>query len=191
MNTATATSPRSHAYRAATVLSWFFLVVFFVTSTYARPLRFVPAPTDSVPSRQNFRIFCSTFYGTHECGDSAQTLADILNQYVVADLQDWKFVIVPSFEWNNLIQSLGGPAPAPAVTLLERRMTIFDSSLFSPSYDRGLQLGMVYGMTGRPLLERAVEHELGHAICRDRDEDHAERYASLLRKRLAVSCGMR
>jgi hypothetical protein len=47
----------------------------------------------------------------------------------------------------------------------------------------------MFGVIGNALLDLAVTHELGHAICHDQDERRADDYGRDLREKKPVACG--
>jgi len=46
----------------------------------------------------------------------------------------------------------------------------------------------MFGLLGNALLDLAVTHELGHAICHDQDERRADDYGRELRQKKTVDC---
>ena len=46
----------------------------------------------------------------------------------------------------------------------------------------------MFGVIGDALLDLAVTHELGHAICQDQDERRADDYGRGLREKKPVNC---
>jgi len=95
---------------------------------------------------------------------------------------------VPSDKWEDLIRALGGPTHSPAFTIFEQRTTVMESSLFSATATRSAEFRRVFGVTGQALIELAVNHELGHGICQERDESRADGYGRELRQTKAVDC---
>ena len=53
----------------------------------------------------------------------------------------------------------------------------------------GSELLLMFGVIGDALLDLAVTHELGHAICHDQDERRADDYGRGLREKKPVACG--
>jgi hypothetical protein len=104
------------------------------------------------------------------------------------DLGTWSFVLVPADDWKTLVRSLGGDPVSPAFSILEQRMTVIDRSLFSADASRSEELLKTFGVMGPPLLDLAVTHELGHAICQDTDERRADDYGRVLRDRKPADC---
>src|SRR5262249_22569313 len=77
---------------------------------------------------------------------------------------------------------------SPAFSVLERRTTVFEQALFSPRVSRRAELLRLYGSTGNALLELAVSHELGHALCGDTSEKHTDEYGRQLRAGKVPAC---
>ena len=68
----------------------------------------------------------------------------------------------------------------PAFTYLPSRETFIDEALLQIASSRGLELATSWHMTIPDLLDLAVRHEMGHALCNERDEAAANRTAQLL-----------
>jgi hypothetical protein len=52
-------------------------------------------------------------------------------------------------------------------SILDQRVTLLDSSLFSASAPRNKELLERFGLIGAALVDLAVTHEMGHGICQD------------------------
>jgi hypothetical protein len=63
-----------------------------------------------------------------------------------------------------------------------------EEALVLPVSSRGVELSVVWHMSMENLLDLAVRHELGHALCLERDEAEADRVAALLQEAMPVSC---
>jgi hypothetical protein len=137
---------------------------------------------------KNVQFFCTQDYNRDECHQHALELRRVLMTYPLERLGMWSFALVPSDEWKDLIRALGGPTHSPAFTIFEQRTTVMESSLFSPTATRSAEFRRVFGVTGEALLELAVNHELGHGICQERDELRADDYGRELRQTKTVDC---
>ena len=71
--------------------------------------------------------------------------------------------------------------------VIDRRTTVFESALFSSSAVEKAELIRKFGFAG-DLLDLAVTHELGHAICKDRDERRADDFGRDLRSGHTATC---
>jgi hypothetical protein len=142
----------------------------------------------TVQTTKNVQFFCTQDYNRDECRQHALELQRKLMTYSLEQLGTWSFALVPSDKWKDLIRSLGGPTHSPAFTIFEQRITVMDSSLFSATATRSAEFRRIFGVTGEALLELAVNHELGHGICQERDERWANDYGRELRQTKAVDC---
>lgn len=58
---------------------------------------------------------------------------------------------------------------------------MLDRRLISPSADRNIELQRCGAITEPALLDLAITHELGHAICQEKNERRADDYGKELR----------
>ncbi len=143
----------------------------------------------SIPAGQ-VTISCTTNYDPALCLASANRLAKVLKHYPTTRLGDWKFVVASSEHWGQIIRALGGDPESPAFTELVAHVTVLQDALFETSDLRRAGLAQHYGQTVSGLLDYAVSHEIGHAICREHDERLAELYARDLRMGMTPVCGL-
>ena len=142
-------------------------------------LRVVPVhPEGTGQTTESVHFFCTQDYNRDACHQHALELRRVLLSYPLERLGTWSFALVPSEKWKDLIRALGGPTHSPAFTIFEQRTTVMESSLFSATATRSAEFRRVFGVTGEALLELAVNHELGHGICEERDERRADDYGS-------------
>ena len=94
--------------------------------------------------------------------------------YPLTQLGTWSFVLVPADGWKALVGRQGGDPVSPAFSILDQRVTLLDSSLFSASAPRNKELLERFGLIGAALVDLAVTHEMGHGICQDKDERRAD-----------------
>jgi hypothetical protein len=113
----------------------------------------------------------------------------VLASYPSANLGEWTWVLVRSNDWDPIIKK-GDLGPyAAAFTVLERRTTFFEEALVSPVPGRRRsELIRYWRMSMDDLLKLAVTHELGHDLCRERNEMKAEVYGQMLREHTRVDC---
>jgi hypothetical protein len=73
-------------------------------------------------------------------------------------------------------------------TFYAKRETFIEEALVTQVPVRGRELLLKWSMSMRDLLDFAISHELGHALCNDKDERNAYRVGQLLRDGKAPSC---
>lgn len=125
----------------------------------------------SIPNTVQF--LCSQRYDRAECAKDATVLRAAIVPYPVQLLGEWSFVLVPADDWKALVRSQGGDPVSPAFSMLEQRVTLLDGSLFLGSAVRNKELLERFGMIGAGLVNLAITHEMGHAICQE-DERSAD-----------------
>lgn len=130
------------------------------------------------PWPQNF--ICNGGYTQSECHRQLEVLRAAFRKYPTSDLGDWTWVVVRSNDWKRLLSDRRFAPEIPAFTYLPGRETFFDEALLQPSSFRGVELAMSWHMTIPELLDLAVRHEMGHALCNEQDEVAAMRTAQLL-----------
>lgn len=164
-------------------------VLFAACAAQTQTLRVVPVDLEgTVQTTKNVQFFCTQDYNHDACHQHALELRRVLMSYPLERLGTWSFALVPSDKWKDLIGVLGGPTHSPAFTIFEQRTTVMESSLFSATATRSAEFRRVFGVTGEALLELAVNHELGHGICQERDERRADAYGRELLQAKAVDC---
>ena len=142
---------------------------------------------DATPATIHF--FCSQGYDTEDCRHDVAALRRVLAPYPLQLLGEWSFYLVLAPDWKPLARGHGGPAVSPAFSLLLGHATVIDRSLFSGSADRNIELEKWSGMpVGPAFVDFAVTHELGHAICQDTNERHANDYGKELRDSKVLDC---
>jgi hypothetical protein len=134
------------------------------------------------------QFLCSQKYDKAECVKDATALRQAMSAYPVQLLGEWSFVLVPADDWKGLVRSQGGDPVSPAFSLLEQRVTLMDAGLFTASAGRKKELLERFGMTGPTLVTLAITHEMGHAICHDKDERRADDYGKELRDGKIPDC---
>jgi hypothetical protein len=97
-------------------------------------------------------------------------------------------VLVPADDWKGLVRGQGGDPVSPAFSMLEQRVTLMDGGLFTGSAVRNKELLQRFGTIGPDLVTLAITHEMGHAICQERDERRADDYGKELRDGKIPSC---
>jgi len=137
---------------------------------------------DSIPASIHF--YCNQGYDQKDCLRDVAALRRVLAPYPLDLLGNWSFYLVLAPEWKPIALSHGGPAVSPAFSLLLGRATVMDSSLLGGSADRNIELKKWAGMSvGPAFVDFALTHELGHAICQEKNERLANEYGEELRGR--------
>ena len=150
------------------------------------PRLHTPEPAASGRSTQLFQ--CNGKVTLETCKQEALVLKALLDKYGVDRLGQWKWVLVSSQQWEMLLAKNSISPNVPAFSALEARITFFDDALLRGSPGRVSQLMDQWHLGREGLLDLAVRHELGHALCDDPSESGADRAAKLLEERKPNSC---
>jgi len=141
-------------------------------------------PYRSPPTQQ---FVCNTGYRQKQCDEEMVVLRKALANYPVAQLGNWTWILVRSEDWKAI--KLAGLDPdSPAFTVFPKRETFIEEALVTQVLVRGRELVLKWNMGTRDLLDLAIRHELGHALCNDANERNADRVARLLEKGRPVFC---
>jgi hypothetical protein len=162
--------------------SWLIAGLFWVSIAQAQTLRVVSVAvetTEDLPG--GIELFCAQDYEAETCKLHVAALARELASYPLDELGEWTFALASSGAWGDLVRSLGGDPMSPAFSVLERRITVLEEAVFAPTPKRRAALLATFRVSGPALLELAVAHELGHAICDEPDERRADAYGRALR----------
>jgi hypothetical protein len=131
---------------------------------------------------------CTTDYDPSECLTNAALLAKVLERYPTEKMGQWTFVLAGSARWRQTIKQLGGDTESPAFSELIARVTVLKDELFETADSRQAMVARRFGMLPGSILDYAVTHEMGHAICRERQENLADKYGFDLRRGIAPTC---
>jgi hypothetical protein len=134
------------------------------------------------------KFVCNTGYKQKECDDEMVVLRKALANYPVAQLGNWTWILVRSEDWKAIVRPRGLDPDSPAFTFYPKRETFIEEALVTQIPVRGGELLLKWSMSRGDLLDLAIRHELGHALCNDANERNADRVARLLEKRKPVSC---
>jgi len=115
-------------------------------------------------------------------------LRPLLDQYGASRLGVWTWILVKSVDWKALQRQHGMDPESPAFTVLDRRETFFEEALVSPVTTRRVELVRQWSLGMDDLLKLAVTHELGHAICNEKNERKADAYGEELRNGVILAC---
>jgi hypothetical protein len=138
------------------------------------------------PPRMRFN--CNAGYSPQSCRTHLAALQQVLSTVDLTALGEWTWVLVRSDEWRPILQRAGRDPDSPAFTILEKRQTFLEEALFVPTAGRSATLLAKFRLSLDKLLEHTVLHELGHAICGERDERRTHDYARQLREHGTVAC---
>jgi hypothetical protein len=170
--------------------SLFIAVLFAACAAQTQTLRVVAVHLEGTDhTTKTVQFFCTQDYNRGECLQHALELRRALMTYPLERLGVWSFVLVPSYNWKDLVRALGGYTYSPAFTIFDQRTTVMESSLFSATATRSAEFLHVFGVTGEALLKLAVRHELGHSVCHDQHEREADDYGRALREGNIPDCG--
>ena len=173
-------------------LSLLIAVLFTACTARTQTLRVVPVHLDAtVPIPKTIQFFCTQHYDRQACVNDSLALRHALASYPLERLGTWSFVLVPADDWRALVAGLRGNPVSPAFSIIEQRTTVVERSLFTATPSRNKELLLMFGVIGNALIDLAVTHELGHAICHDQDERRADDYGRGLREKKPVACGKR
>lgn len=134
------------------------------------------------------KIVCNIGYTVPECLGQVHALQEALKPYHPERLGSWTWVIVKSEDWKNIVRPRGLNPDTPAFTYLDKRETFLEEALFVPVANRSAELLLKWALPVDQLLDLAVRHELGHALCHAKDENVADTYARLLKEDAYAQC---
>jgi hypothetical protein len=136
-------------------------------------------------------IFCEIKLPMEDCRNATEILTSHLHAYPVSQLGTWTWVIVPSDHWNDLGKDLGLDSDSPAYTCIESRMTLVDESMLTQdNARRNAELLRKFELPLAKLIDFAVTHELGHALCGFKDEYKADAVGRRLREEQLPYCSV-
>ncbi|NYF88049.1 hypothetical protein RBB79_00920 [Tunturiibacter empetritectus] len=133
---------------------------------------------------------CTLDYDPSQCLTSASLLAKVLERYPTEKMGQWTFVLAGSAHWRKTIKQLGGDPESPAFSELSARVTVLEEELFETVGSRQSMVARRFGLPPGSILDYAVTHEMGHAICGELQEKLAEKYGSDLRRGTAPICAI-
>ena len=134
------------------------------------------------------RFVCDLNYSQKECTRQIAVLQKAVERYPVSQLGEWTWVLLRSDDWKELLSRRRLDPDSPAFTYLQKRETFIEEALVSPVAGRNGELIQKWSMGTRELLDLAVRHELGHALCKEPNERRAYRVAESLQRGDAISC---
>ena len=147
-----------------------------------------PPETGRVTALSGQEFHCHTGYPLAQCEKDILQLKNILIRYPIEALGQWTWVLVRSEDWKPISRMLRLNPDSPAFTAFEPRETFLEEALFLHDAERSSELIKEWQRSIPALLELAVSHELGHAICEEPNEATADRFGEDLRKGLTPRC---
>jgi hypothetical protein len=132
------------------------------------------------------QLYCDSSYSLPECRTQIEALKRALQLYPTALLPNWKWVLVRAERWKPLAASLHLNTESPAITLLDDNTTLLEESLIAPRAERAAELINSYKIALDQLLDVAIAHELGHAICHEQNELRADEIGRDIRRQIAA-----
>jgi hypothetical protein len=148
------------------------------------------APGEKANADATQHFVCNTGYTLEKCHKDVAVLRKALEKYPVAQLGEWTWVLVLSSDWKSIQTSRGLDRNSPAFTYYPARETFLEEALVAEVPDRRRALLHSWGMSMENLLSFAITHELGHALCNEKDEGKANRAAKFLREGVSPNCAV-
>ena len=149
------------------------------------PLRTGGEPYLPTPAQH---FVCNRGYTQKLCNEQVLVLRKALANYPLTQLGDWTWILVRSGDWKAILLPRGLDPHSPAFTYSPKRETVIEEALVTQVPERSRELLLEWSMDRMGLLDLAIRHELGHALCNDANERNADRVARLLEERKPVSC---
>jgi hypothetical protein len=134
------------------------------------------------------KVVCNTGYTVEACLAHRNELVEVLTRFDTASLGEWTWVLVKSEDWKPILRRVSRDPDSPAFTILEKRQTFLEETLFAANPDRSRTLLSKWRVPLDKLLEYATAHELGHMLCHEITEQGAHRYQNQLLSVGKVQC---
>jgi hypothetical protein len=172
---------------------WLFTFLFLACgAAHSQSLRVLPV---QIRGGQGFpaaiQFFCTENYSREDCKNDIFILSQTLARYPLERLGSWSFVLASADEWEPLMSRLRLPPESPAFSVLGGNTTVFSQVLYSAPADRRTDLMKTLGVPVDQLLEFAVAHEIGHALCHELSEAKTAPFAEQLRAGHQPACPLR
>jgi len=144
---------------------------------------------DEPPSSTSAQHFvCNIGYTQSECDAEMAVLRKALAHYRASELGAWTWVLVRAEDWKLILLARKLDPGIPALSAPSARTTFFEESLLAGPIGRVSELMAVWHMGRESLLDLAIRHELGHAVCNDTNEAKDDRVARSLEQKKPLSC---
>jgi hypothetical protein len=131
---------------------------------------------------------CNSGFTLQKCKIDMAVLRRALAKYPVTELGEWTWILVRSEDWKRIVVPRGLAADSPAFTYYEKHETFIEEALVTEVPLRRGELLIEWKMSMQELLDFAIAHELGHALCNEKDEAKANRVAQMLREQKPFAC---
>jgi len=164
-------------------------IVMVITFVSAYPLAAQTIGAASAQKQTPKQHFvCNVGYTPRECQVAMTVLRKTLERYPVDVLGEWRWILVRTVDWKQILSDRKLDTNHPAFSYLPKRETFLDGALVIRSSIRGAELSAIWHMPIEDLLDLAIRHELAHALCNDPDETKAARAAIALKNGSPLSC---
>jgi hypothetical protein len=132
-------------------------------------------------------FLCDSRVAVSECKSEVEILKTHMQAYPVGQLGAWTWVLVRSDGWKDL----GLDSASPAYTAIEDRLTLIDESMLAEKNAlRTEELMRKFELPLPQLVDLAVTHEMGHALCGFREEGKADAVGRRLREGRLPYCSI-
>ena len=132
-------------------------------------------------------FLCDSRLAAIDCTREAEILRSHLQAFPVAQLGAWTWVLIRSDRWKDL----GLDVASPAYTAIEDRLTLIDESmLVEKNARRTEELMRKFELPLARLVDFAVTHEMGHALCGYKEEGKADAVGRRLREGKLPYCSI-
>jgi hypothetical protein len=163
-------------------VSWFVALLVTCPAIAQTQSEAVPGYSVLSPGLPNQNFYCHTGYTFADCRQEIADLKAVLARYPAEELGAWTWVLVRSRDWIPISVLLGLKPESPAFTAVDQRETFLEEALFKREGLRSAELHREWLMSREQLLDLAVTHELGHALCSEPNEAVADRFGEELRR---------
>jgi hypothetical protein len=143
---------------------------------------------EGTPQTGPQHFVCDIGYTLQRCHEQMSVLRPLLDKYGAIRLGGWTWVLVKSDNWKALQHQHRMDPESPAFSVLDRRETFFEEALVSPVTPRRIELVRQWSSGMDDLLNLAITHELGHALCNEKNEKKADAYGEGLRTGQTIVC---
>jgi hypothetical protein len=134
------------------------------------------------------QFYCTEKYIRTDCQNDISTLTQKLGHYSLEKLGSWSFVLAASDDWESIMNQIHLPADSPVFSALKAHLTVMSQTLFSGPADRRAEMMRLFRLPLDQLVDLAITHEFGHALCQELDEGKATVYGEQLRAGQTPTC---
>ena len=154
-------------------------------SVFGLALTGTAAYSDTTPKQ---KFVCNTGYSVPDCIRQISALREALKPYRPERLGAWTWVLVKSADWKAILLPRGLSTDSPAFTVPDKRQTFLEEALFVRVPNRSAELLRFWSVPLDKMLDLAITHELGHAVCNMQDEHIADSFGKQLREGRNAEC---